>query len=231
MTTRRFSFLAVTLVGLLLLCQNEAKAADDGSKGGEPFSIGVYLGPSIPSESIEQIYDSIDTTGIGAAYETASSLGYHLGAKLRFGLSDAFSFSGGIQYTQFPGQDQTAVLDNGTRIQLQTVTTYVPVYAGITFIPMQGIFRPYLSTELMYSYRNVSVSEGNSIFENLITGTGQDLEPQTSRFGAAVTGGLELNLGGLRPFLELKYNWTNLVGKEDGEAMMSFLNVSLGLVF
>ena len=230
MSLRTSATSAFVLLAIATCMTFPAKGADE-STGGEPFSIGVFLGPSIPSESIEQVYNSIDTTGIGTAFETASGLGYHLGAKMRFGLSDDFSFSGGIQYTQFPGQEQTAVLDNGTRIQLQTVTTYVPVYAGITFIPMQGLVRPYVATELMYSYRNVSVSEGNSILENLITGTGQDLEPQTSRFGAAITGGLEFNLGGLRPFLELKYNWTNLVGKEEGEATMSFLNVSIGLVF
>ena len=261
-------------------------AADDS--GGEPFSIGVYLGPSIPSASIEQVYNTLDTLGIGAAYQSASSLGFHLGAKLRFGLNDAFSFSGGLQFTQFPGQDQTATLDDGTRCLLQTVTTFVPFYAGFTFIPIKRLVRPYISAEAMYTYKSVSIATRSDIFENLIVGQGQELEPKTARGGAAFTGGVEFNLGGLKyapkclndiiypsigverrikayaekevqghiilhgpngtgkttlanllvkqignqkPFIELKYNMTNLVGKSDGEETMSFLNVSLGLVF
>ncbi|MCX6139391.1 MAG: outer membrane beta-barrel protein [Candidatus Kapabacteria bacterium] len=204
-------------------------AADDSE--GEPFSVGVYLGPSIPSASIEQVYNTLDTTGIGAAYQSASSLGFHLGAKLRFGLNDAFSFSGGLQFTQFPGQDQTATLDNGNKVTLQTVTTFVPFYAGFTFIPIKGLVRPYVSAEAMFTYKSVSIATGSSIYENLISGSGQEIEPKTSRGGAAFTGGIEFNLGGLRPFFELKYNMTNLIGKAAGEETMSFLNVSLGLVF
>ncbi len=197
----------------------------------ERLAIGVFVGPSIPNDAITSVYNQLDTSGIGSAYQSAASLGYHLGAKLRFGLSDALSFSGGVQYTQFPGQEQNATLDDGSRVTMKTVTTFIPVYAGVTLIPTRSLINPYLSAELMYSFRQVSVSEGNSIFENLITGVGQDLEPSTSRFGAALTGGLEVNVGGLRPFFELKYNWTNLVGKEEGELARNFLNVTFGLVF
>jgi len=214
-----------------IFCLSVPMWAEEESPKEEPFSIGVLFGPCIPSESIEQVYNSIDNSGIGTAYESASSLGYHLGAKMRFGLSDVLSFSGGVNFTQFPGQSQTATLSNGSRITIQTVTTFVPVYAGITFIPIKGLVRPYLAAEAMYSYRNVTISSGNTIFQDLISGTGQDLEPQTSRIGAAATAGVEFNLGGLRPFFELKYNLTNLVGKEAGEETMAFLNVSLGLVF
>lgn len=209
-------------------------AEEDSSEevfSGEPFSIGVLFGPCVPNESIERVYNELDYASIGSAYESASTLGYHLGAKVRFGVTGALSLSGGVNFTQFPGQSQTATLSNGSMIELQTVTTFVPIYAGLTFIPIKGLVRPYVSAEAMYSYKNVTISSGNSIIQDLISGTGQDIEPKTSRFGAAATAGVEFNLGGLRPFFELKYNWTNLIGRKEGEATMAFLNVSLGLVF
>ena len=213
-----------------LLVSSNAFAADDKSEP-ESFSVGVFFGPSIPSGAIDQVYDQFNKDGVSYAYTSAASLGYHFGAKLRFGLVEMLSFSGGLQFTQFPGQTQTFTGSNGNTIELQTVTTYVPIYAGITFIPIKTLVSPYFSAEAMYSYRSVSISNGNSALEALIVGNGQEIEPTTSRIGAALAAGIEFNLGGLKPFIELKYNMTNLVGKADGEEAMSFLNVSLGLVF
>jgi hypothetical protein len=219
-----------TILVLALAATTIPAMAGEGSQP-EQLSIGVFAGPSIPGEAVEHVYNTLDTSGIANAYDAASSLGYHLGARLRFGLADALSFSGGVQFTQFPGQTQTATLDNGSTLELKTVTNYIPVYAGITILPFRSLVTPYVSAELMYAYRSVTISEGNSIFEELITGTGQELEPTTSTFGAALAAGVELNLGGLRPFVDLRYNWTNLVGREEGDPQQTFLNVSVGLFF
>ncbi len=228
---RRLVLMVATIVSYVSIAVTPVFSEDKDKEDIEPFSVGVFLGPSIPSGAIDQVYNQFNKDGVSYAYSSAASLGYHFGAKLRFGLVDMLSFSGGLQFTQFPGQSQTFTGSNGNTIELQTVTTYVPIYAGITFIPIKTLVSPYFSAEAMYSYRSVTISNGNSAFEALIVGNGQEIEPTTSRIGAALAAGIEFNLGGLKPFIELKYNMTNLVGKADGEETMGFLNVSLGLVF
>lgn len=204
-------------------------AADESSS--EPFSLGVLLGPSIPSASINSVYDALANESISAAYDVASNLGYHAGAKLRFGLTGSLSFSGGVGFIQFPGQE-ISISEQGLDFTLKTVTTYIPINAGLAWVPFQGFIRPYLSAEAVYTYRKVSVSE-NGFSQDLINQVfgGEPLEPSSGRLGAAAAVGLELNLGGLRPFVEVKNTWTNLVTKEAGEPERSFLNVSVGLIF
>jgi hypothetical protein len=204
-------------------------AGDESSS--ESLSIGVLLGPSIPSQSINSVYDALSNGTVSSAYDVASNLGYHAAAKLRFGLSGSLSFSGGLGFVQFPGQEIT-IDPQGINLTLKTVTTYVPINAGLAWVPFQGFIRPYISAEAVYTYRKVSVSE-NGFTQDLINQVvgGAPLEPSSGRLGAAAAIGLELNLGGLRPFVELKNTWTNLVTKEEGEPERSFLNVSVGLIF
>lgn len=204
-------------------------AGDDSPS--ESFSIGVMVGPSIPSSSISSVYDVLANQSLGAAYDVASNLGYHAAAKFRFGLAGTLSFSGGVGFTQFPGQ-QITIDQQGLDFTLKTVTTYIPIHAGLAWVPFQGFIRPYISAEAVYTYRKVSISE-NGFTQSLINQVfgGEPLEPSSARLGAATGVGLELNLGGLRPFVEVKNTWTNLVTKEEGEAERSFLNVSVGLIF
>lgn len=204
-------------------------AADESSS--EPLSLGILLGPSIPSASINSVYDALANESISAAYDVASNLGYHAGAKVRFGLTGALSFSGGVGFIQFPGQE-ISISQQGLDVTLKTVTTYIPINAGLAWVPFQGFIRPYLSAEAVYTYRKVSVSE-NGFSQDLINQVvgGDPLEPSSGRLGAAAAVGLELNLGGLRPFVEVKNTWTNLVTKEAGEPDRSFINVSVGLIF
>ncbi len=217
------SSLCVSLVTMPVI------AGDDSPS--ESLSIGVFVGPSIPSSSINSVYDALANESLSSAYEVASNLGYHAAAKLRFGLAGTLSFSGGVGFTQFPGQ-QITIDQQGVDFTLKTVTTYIPINAGLAWVPFQGFIRPYISAEAVYTYRKVSISE-NGFTQALINQVfgGDPLEPSSGRLGAAAGVGLELNLGGLRPFVEIKNTWTNLVTKEEGEPERSFLNVSVGLIF
>ena len=220
----------VLVAGLLVsLAVPPVRAGDESTS--ESLSIGVLFGPSIPSQSINSVYDVLANESISAAYDVASNLGYHAAAKLRFGLAGSLSFSGGVGFIQFPGQ-QITIDEGGLDFSLSTVTTYVPINAGLAWVPFQGFIRPYVSAEAVYTYRKVSVSE-NGFTQALIAEVfgGEPLEPSSGRLGAAAAVGLELNLGGLRPFVEVKSTWTNLVTKEAGEVERSFLNVSVGLIF
>ncbi len=224
------AFRLVLVAAMMIALANPAVHADDESSS-ESLSIGILLGPSIPSQSINSVYDVLANESVTAAYDVASNLGYHAAAKLRFGLAGSLSFSGGVGFIQFPGQEITYDQD-GFNFSLKTVTTYVPINAGLAWVPFQGFIRPYVSAEAVYTYRKVSVSD-NGFTQELINELfrGEPLDPASGRLGAAAAVGLELNLGGLRPFVEIKNTWTNLVTKEEGEPERSFLNVSVGLIF
>lgn len=198
----------------------------------EALTFGVFTGPAVPSEAVSDVYAALDTLGVTAAYDHASGLGFHLGGRVRFGLSDAVSFSGGASVARFAGQDQTVVLSGGQTLTLQTATTLIPVSAGVTAFAFKGLVAPYVSAEATYTYRTVTVATGNSILQDLIINAAQvELEPKTSRIGATAAAGVQLDIGGLKPFFELRYHWTNLGGAEPDEKLLSFLNISLGLLF
>lgn len=199
----------------------------------EPFSLGVFAGPAIPSLGVSSVYAALDTAGPASAYTHASSLGFHAGARARFGLSQSLSFSGGACLVRFASQDQSATLEDGSTLTLQTATTLVPISAGVTAFVFRGIISPYVTVEATYTYRSVTASSGDSPLRDLIIESykGIDLEPTTSRIGALAAAGVQLDIGGLQPFVELRYHWTNLVSTSPYEEPISFLNVSLGLLF
>jgi len=198
----------------------------------EAFSLGVFVGPAVPSEAVSSVYSALDTLGAASAYNHASGLGYHIGGRVRFGLTDGISFTGGASVSRFAGQDQTAVLSGGTSLTLQTATTLIPISAGVTAFAFKGLVAPYISAEATYTYRTVTIATGNSLLQELILNAARvELEPQTSRIGAAAAAGVQMDIGGLKPFVEIRYHWTNLVDAPAGEALLSYLNVSLGLLF
>lgn len=225
-SSRIATLIAVTALSLILSVRLPAQGAK------ETFSLGISIGPSVPSDAVSAVYGALDTLGAASAYDHASKLGFHAGARLRFGLGDNISFSGSASAVRFAGQDQTATLDNGQVLTLQTATTLVPITAGVTAFAFKGLLAPYVTAEASYTYRTVSVATGNSLLQDIIINSALiELEPSTSRVGAAAAAGLQFDLGGLRPFIEFKYHWTNLIGADPAEASLGFLNISLGLLF
>lgn len=198
----------------------------------EALTFGIYTGASVPSESISSVYSALDTLSVADSYRHASDLGVHFGGRIRFGLSDKLSFSGSAAFCRFAGQDQTAVLASGQTLTLQTATTLVPISAGVTAFAFRGLVAPYLTAEASYTYRTVAVATGNSLLQDIIVnGAKVELEPSSRRIGAALAAGVQLDIGGLQPFAELRYHWVNLAGTDPGEEKLSFLNISIGLLF
>ncbi|NQW29301.1 MAG: outer membrane beta-barrel protein [Ignavibacteria bacterium] len=225
---KMLQLLIPTLVVLGLFSPRYAKAEDKNS--GEGLKIGAYLGPSVPSDNLKQVYELANFKDQSVAYDFATSLGFHVGARARYGWTEALSFCGGVQYTKFPDQNIVFTNGQGVRYEIQTTTNIIPVFAGLTFFPFQFVATPYFSGEVLYSYRSTSVSNGKSILQDVLS-PGTELEPKQSRAGAALAFGIELHLAGLQPFVEAKYIMSNLVGKADGELDRSFLNISVGLIF
>lgn len=212
----------MTLAGVLSTAQQSKEA----------LTFGIYTGASVPSESIGSIYEALESSSLASSYQSASDLGVHFGGRIRFGLSDKLSFSGSAAFCRFGGQDQTAVLASGQTLTLQTATTLVPISAGVTAFAFRGLVAPYITAEASYTYRTVAVATGNSLLQDIIVnGAKVELEPSSRRIGAALAAGVQLDIGGLQPFAELRYHWVNLAGTDAGEDRLSFLNVSIGLLF
>lgn len=200
--------------------------AEDGSKEG--LQLGFMFGPAIPNESISDVYDRANDRSLGDAYNVASSLGYDIAAKIRFGLSDNLSFSGGVMFASFPNQSLVLKDSLGRSYNLQTTTNIIPITAGIAWIPVKSLVTPFVGAHILYSFRGTTVSDGNIVQD--ILSPGQEIEPQVSRMGASLNAGLEFNVG-IKPFIDLSYVWSNLIGNDEGEAVRSFLTVNVGLMF
>ncbi|MFM8771229.1 MAG: hypothetical protein ACKOE4_04310 [Candidatus Kapaibacterium sp.] len=225
--------LSRTMVAIVALCVFGSGFSPVRAQANkEALALGVFVGPAVPSDAVSRVYSALDTLGAATAYNHASGLGYHIGGRVRFGLTGGVSFTGGASVSRFAGQDQTAVLSGGQTLTLQTATTLIPVSAGLTAFAFTGLVAPFASAEVTYTYRTVTIATGNSLLQDIIINAARvELEPQTSRIGAAAAAGVQLDIGGLKPFFELRYHWTNLTGAEPGEAMLSYLNISLGLLF
>lgn len=206
------------------------RAADEGMPEG--LKIGATFGVATPSDKVADVYDF--NNSVSGMYSDASAIGMSLGARFRYGMTEHLSFCGGIAYNRFNNSAQTATLSGPptSTITINTATNIIPIHAGFDYFILSSLFRPYVGAELMYTYTSTTLlsSTDESILTSILA-PGQELEPKVSRFGAGLSAGLELNLGGLAPFFEVKYVMSNLVGKTTGEPERNYLNVTLGLMF
>lgn len=213
------------MISVLMVAAISVHAADGEKEG---LQLGFMVGPAIPDKAISDIYDLAKDQSLGNAYNVASNLGYDLAAKVRFGLTDNLSFSGGVMFASFPNQGLVLRDKQGRSYNLQTTTNIIPISAGIAWLPVKSVLTPFIGAHILYSFRSTTVSDGNIIRD--ILSPGQEVEPKVSRMGASLNAGLEFNLG-ITPFIDLTYVWSNLIGKEQGEAVRSFLTVNVGLMF
>lgn len=197
----------------------------------EGLVIGAFAGPSFPSESLTDVYNLAQRPDdFASAYKLASSLGFHVGARARVGLTGALSLAGGITYQRFPGQVIVATTRNQQRLSIETNTNIIPIYLGLHCRIIQGIVNPYIAAHLAYTQQNTTISNGDSFVADLIA-PGQQVEPSTTRLGAMGSAGLEINIIGLRPFIEFTYQLTNLAGAEQYEESKTLISLSVGVMF
>lgn len=196
----------------------------------EGLRFGPYIGPSFPSDQLGNVYNIATESGEGDAYEFASSLGFHVGGRIRYGLSENFSLAGGISYHRFPNQELTFTSESGATLQIKNVSNIIPINAGLIFrMPLAAIV-PYIGAGAVYVHQNVTMSEGDGVFSQIFS-NGQEIEPTTNRMGADVSLGIGFNLVVVSPFIEFRQTWSNLIGKEDNEQTKSFMSLSVGLLF
>jgi len=228
-STSRLATVILPSIFGIVFAVSSSFAADEGKPEG--LKIGATFGVATPSDKIADVYDF--NNSVSGMYSDASSIGMSLGARFRYGMTEHLSFCGGIAYNKFNNASQTATVSGSNQtFVVNTATNIIPIHAGFDYFIITSLLRPYVGAELMYTYTSTTLESSTdaSILTSILV-PGQELEPKVSRFGAGLSAGLELNLGGLAPFLEVKYVMSNLIGKTSGEPERNFLNVTLGLMF
>ncbi len=219
-------WLSVSVLLLVLVGTQSTLVAGES----EGLRFGPYIGPSFPSEQFANVYNVATQSGESSAYDFASGLGFHIGGRIRYGLSENFSLSGGVAYHRFPNQDLVFQTQSGSSISLKNVSNIIPVNAGVLFRMPLALVEPYIGAGAVYVYQNTTLSEGGGVFSQIFS-SGQEVDQTTNRFGADVTVGVAFNLLIFSPFVELRQTWSNLIGKEANEQTKSFMSISVGLLF
>jgi hypothetical protein len=221
------------LVSMVLCLMAVTAWAGDGDTDG--LRLGVHFGLASPSENVESIYSwSTITEDPIAVYDVAAPLGTHLDARLSKGLSDNVNFVASIGWNYFPNGEQrmsyTTTTGVDTSITFKTTMNVIPVTAGAQLFLFKAVVKPYVCGDVMYNWRNVTISDNEDIVSQIIA-PGQEIEEKVSRIGATLGAGIAINLAIIEPVLEFKYVWSNLIGKDEGEESINFLNVTLGVTF
>jgi opacity protein-like surface antigen len=193
------------------------------------LEIGFEAGLATPSEKMNQIYNSNtlrwDKDSIANLINMGIDAGYHLGVVMQMPLNDFFSFSGHFGYNSFP-ESTIEVVDPNTQdvlATLYTTTRIIPFAAGLNFYPFKTVISPYATGEVSYNYISSSVTASNNIPVSS--------SPTDSRFGFGFGLGVDLNIKLLDVYLEGKYNYLNLIGKESEEPDKHYFTLVLGVIF
>lgn len=193
------------------------------------IEVGFEAGLATPNSKMSEIYNSntlkLDTQSIANLISNGLDAGYHLGLNLQMPLNEYFSFSGHLGFNSFP-ESKIYVTDPNTLdtlATLNTTTRIIPITAGLNFYPFKSIVSPYATGEISYNYINSSVNTSNNIPISQ--------SPTDSRFGFGFGAGVDLNLKLINLYLEGKYNYLNLIGKESNEPDKHYFTLVLGVIF
>ncbi|MDZ4745196.1 MAG: outer membrane beta-barrel protein [bacterium] len=220
--------LTIGILAFVLIISSALSVSARGDSEGLRF--GPYFGPSFPNDAFANVYNVTTESDPTTAFDFASGMGFHVGGRVRFGLTENFSLSGGIAYHRFPNQDMTFTSESGQTLNIKNVSNMIPINAGVIFRMPLSLLEPYVGVGAVFVNQNTTISEGQGVFSQVFS-NGQELEPTTNRVGADATVGIGISLIGFFPFIELRSTWANLIGKEDNEPTKSFLSISVGLLF
>lgn len=196
------------------------------------IDIGFHVGLSTPNDQISNVYNkdkiSLNNDSIGNLASKGMDAGYHIAVKGRIGLSDNADFFVGFGFHRFPQTDIEVKdpVSGNTLATLASNTNIIPITAGLNLYLLRTGLGVYVSGDLAYNYISSSLD---------YTGAGIDIPisktPSDSRLGFGVGAGIDVPLGLIMLNLEAKYNYLNLIGKEDSEGTKNYLSFGLGVYF
>lgn len=218
-----FSFLAVSTV-----CAQ--------SQSVEGIKLGFFGGASVPEGGIANVYDVLTSQGAISSYNAARNMGSHFGAKVRVGVSESVSLTASASYNRFAQMEQQVSVAGIPLPTFLTSASYIPATAGVTWIPIRSFVMVGLSGELVYSYKNVGMTESQrqqleQDIERLnVNVDASRFQYQRSGIGAAIGAMVGVNVLGIQPYLEVKHIWTNALMQEQNDPVSSFYQISIGLM-
>lgn len=197
------------------------------------MGIGLFGGLSTPNDEMNNVYntDNISSWGeLGNMFRNGAKTGYHIGAKARIPLSSGVMLHGGIAWNRFPESciDVTNPNTGEKIVTLETVQDIIPISAGINYYLLRSAIGLYATGELSY---NINKNTVNVNYSGVQAPLNLDESPSYNRVGAGFGAGLDVDLYLFLANIEAKYNYVNLIGREDGEEMKSYFTLSLAIYF
>lgn len=192
------------------------------------LAIGLFAGSSTPNDKINDVYNEQTIKDIDEFVSLGTQTGYHFFAKLRYPVSESFTFVGGVGWHRFPETFLDVILPDSDEpaVRLSTVQNAFPISAGLNLYLTRSLISVYGVGELSYNYilNSVDVYKGKlSVPINK--------SPKDSRVGFGLGAGIDLDLFIMEANIEAKYNMLNLIGKLDNEPAKTFFSVSVGVFF
>lgn len=218
----RLKRLLVVCVGVVAMCTGVSAQAQ---------SLVFGVGLSTPSESINDVYNREQLENIHSENDLldvirdVSELGYHGSLKYYFAPMDFGTvFYVGAGFHRFPTSDITIVhpQDSSLRAELKTTQNVVPLFAGFEYPLLNTFISPYIAADLQYTINFNSIDVESSTLTFPIT-TSTDY----SRIGASIGAGIDVNAVVTNIGVDVRYNISNLMGREGDEVEKSYLSISL----
>ncbi len=220
----KYSAIIILLIGFI-----PAMADEDERK--KETKVGFIIGLSTPNDKINDVYNSGTISledGFGKLRRLGINTGYHLALRFRFVMGDNADFIAGLGFHRFP-QSNIEVIDpeNGKLLlTLKTHTNILPLTAGLNYYLFQSFFSLYGTAGLTYNYVWHSVD-----YQKEDIGIPLTSSPSSNWLGICFGGGLDLDLGFTTANLEIKYNYLNFIGPDQGASPKTYLTAGLGLFF
>ena len=195
------------------------------TKASEGLSLGVFGGLSTPNDYITNLYNRNTIDSLDLIYGSAS-LGWHIGVDLRIKLDkDGTSFfHGSFAWHQFDPVVNDVIYKGKAEPFFDATTSVLPVAAGVDYYLFRSFIGLYVRGDVQY---NIISTRVHNVFDVIDEVKKQPYDVKNNRLGAALGGGVEVNLLLIKAALEVKYNWINLVGKETDEKPKNYLSTSL----
>ena len=192
-------------------------------------NLGLFAGFSSPNNDFNNVSNAIKTknTNYEDIIQEGMATGYHVGAKIRYSISEKFFFTASASWHKFP--ESNIEIPNPTDLDtlLLTMTSNViPLTVGVNYYLFQSVIGLYATGELSYNYLYNSIDVPYKDIPITI-----DESPKYNRVGFGLGAGVDLDIVITKINLEAKYNMANFIGKTAGELNKNYMSISLGIFF
>lgn len=211
------------------------------SKAQGELQFGFTIGASVPSESVGRFSD-IDKIALNINdKETQANLsndiintGYNIGVRLNLPLSKDLLLFGGIGIHRFPA-NEIKVTDptdpNKVLLTVNEINNYIPLEAGANYdllstslIDLYGVG----NLSFNYLYQTVDIKQKENSVTVPVTLTESKID---NRIGVGLGAGIRLKLKIIELAVEGRFNRTNLLFADNGEANKDYYNLNVFVFF